>query len=62
MAEIINLRQHRKRKARIQKEAEAAEKRALHGLTKTERERLSAQRKLDARRLDEHRRSESGDE
>jgi hypothetical protein len=34
----------------------------LHGLTKAERERLSAQRKLDARRLDEHRRSESGDE
>ena len=62
MAEIINLRQHRKRKARAQKEAAATEKRALHGLTKAERERLSAQRRLDSRRLDEHRRSEPDDE
>ncbi len=62
MAEIVNLRLQRKRKARSEKEAAAAEKRAQHGLTKAERERLSAQRKLDARHLAQHRRDESGDE
>jgi hypothetical protein len=61
MAEIINLRLQRKRKARSEKEAAAVEKRAQHGLTKAERERLSAQRKLDLRRLDQHRRDEPGD-
>jgi hypothetical protein len=62
MAEIINLRLQRKRKARSAKEATAAEKRAQHGLTKAERERLSAQRKLEFRRLEQHWRDESGDE
>lgn len=39
MAEIVNLRQIRKRKARDDKELAAAQNRALHGRTKAERER-----------------------
>ena len=39
MGEVINLRQARKQKARIDKERQASENRALHGRSKTERER-----------------------
>ena len=39
MAEIINLRLARKAKARAEKGAEAAENRARHGRTATERDR-----------------------
>ncbi|RVD61473.1 DUF4169 family protein [Mesorhizobium sp. M2D.F.Ca.ET.185.01.1.1] len=39
MGEIVNLRQARKQKARIEKERQAGESRALHGRTKAERER-----------------------
>ncbi|TGP49280.1 DUF4169 family protein [bacterium M00.F.Ca.ET.230.01.1.1] len=39
MGEIVNLRQVRKQKARIKKERQAGESRALHGRTKAERER-----------------------
>ena len=39
MAEIVNLRLARKRKARAVKEAEAADNRALHGRTKAEKQR-----------------------
>ncbi|MBB6013357.1 hypothetical protein HNR59_002702 [Aquamicrobium lusatiense] len=39
MGEIVNLRQIRKRKARDDKELAAAQNRALHGRTKSERER-----------------------
>lgn len=39
MAEIVNLRQVRKRKAREDRERTATENRALHGRSKAERER-----------------------
>jgi hypothetical protein len=39
MAEIVNLRMVRKRKARAEREAHAMEKRALHGRSKAEKER-----------------------
>ncbi|RWD60631.1 MAG: DUF4169 family protein, partial [Mesorhizobium sp.] len=39
MGEVINLRQARKQKARIEKQRLAGENRALHGRSKAERER-----------------------
>jgi hypothetical protein len=39
MAEIVNLRTARKRKARAEREAGAVEKRALHGRSKADKER-----------------------
>ncbi|MGS1093628.1 DUF4169 family protein [Aquamicrobium terrae] len=57
MAEIVNLRQAHKRKAREDRERVAAGNRALHGRSKAERER---DRKADEKAvsfLDGHRRS-----
>jgi hypothetical protein len=63
MADIVNLRQHRKRKARARKEEAAAENRARFGMTKTERERNAATRAQEHRHLDGHRRDpERGEE
>lgn len=56
MAEIVNLRQVRKQKARAEKERTATENRAAFGRTKNERER---QRRLEdqaGRFIDGHRR------
>ncbi len=39
MATVVNLRQARKQKARVEKEQKAAENRTLHGRSKAERER-----------------------
>lgn len=39
MGEVVNLRQARKQKARSEKERQASESRALHGRSKSERER-----------------------
>lgn len=57
MAEIINLRQARKAKARAEKEAKADENRARFGRpaqeqTTTEASQALQDRKLDAHRLD----------
>jgi hypothetical protein len=64
MAEIVNLRQARKRKARADKEAKAAENRAAFGRPKADKSLSEARREIDLRRLDGHRRDESepGDE
>lgn len=59
-AEIVNLRQIRKQKARAAKQAQAAENRVVHGRTKAEREREAAARAHAARALDGARR-EPGD-
>jgi hypothetical protein len=59
MAEIINLRQARKRKARSDKEAKAAENRVTFGRTKEERRLAEAERDLAARRLEGHKRDET---
>ena len=57
MAEIINLRQARKRKTQADKEARAARNRAQHGGTRAEanraaKERERAEKLLDGRKLD----------
>jgi Domain of unknown function (DUF4169) len=51
-ADLINLRQTRKARARAEKEAQAAENRAKFGRTKAERQRSDAITDLDRRRLD----------
>jgi hypothetical protein len=56
MGDIVNLRRARKRQDRRRDDANAAENRILHGMTKAERllieaERRKADRDLDARKL-----------
>jgi hypothetical protein len=58
MAEIINLRQARKAKARAGKEAEAAANRARFGRTKAEKELEAARRKLEEKAIDAHKRED----
>jgi len=52
MSEIVNLRQARKRKARADKEHQAAENRAKFGRPKSEKARETAVADLERRRLD----------
>jgi hypothetical protein len=59
MAEIINLRHARKQKARSEKERLAAENRAIHGRSKSERERENLLESKATTFLDAHRRSPS---
>ena len=58
MAEIINLRNIRKRKARAEQEAAAQSNRQKFGRSKSERTLEEAKQALDARRLDEHKRED----
>lgn len=58
MAEIINLRQARKAKARAGKEADAATNRAKFGRTKAEKEVEAAKKSLEGKRLDGHKRED----
>jgi hypothetical protein len=58
MADVVNLRQARKAKARRDKEATAAANRALHGRTKAQRaaeaaERARAEQLLDGAKRDD---------
>ncbi len=57
MAEIVNLRQVRKRAARAEKEARAEQNRVTHGMTKAERrksedERARAKDRLDGKQIE----------
>ena len=57
MSEIVNLRQAKKRRARAEKEAQAAANRATFGRTKAERkqraaEQAKAEYDLDGKKLD----------
>ncbi len=52
MADIVNLNDRRKRKAREQKESDAAAKRLLFGRTKGEKERETKQTDAEIRKLD----------
>jgi len=52
VAEIVNLRTARKRQARAQAEAKAAENRAIHGRTKHEKQASHAHEAREGRRLD----------
>ena len=56
MAEIVNLNKTRKAKAKADRAAQAKENRVAFGRTKAEKNKAEAQRKLDARKLDEHER------
>jgi hypothetical protein len=56
MAEIINLRQARKRKAKADKEAKAAANRAAFGRAKDERSLEDARRDRERRHIDSHKR------
>lgn len=56
MAEIINLRQQRKTKARTAKEKKAAENRAVHGQTKAEKQKKKKETERSAKLLDGHKR------
>ena len=56
MAEIVNLRQARKRKRRTDAQAKAAENRALHGQGADEKRVVSLSRGLEKKRLEAHRR------
>ena len=55
MADIVNLRQARKRKQRAEKDALADANRIAFGRTKAERSVSEARKDLDARRLEGHR-------
>lgn len=54
MAEIINLRNARKQKARADKDAQAAQNRVLFGRTKAEKLKQAAEKALAAKRIDGH--------
>jgi hypothetical protein len=58
MAELINLRSIRKRKARAEEEAAAESNRRRFGRSKSERARQEAEQALQAHRLDEHKRED----
>jgi hypothetical protein len=62
MSEIVNLRHVRKAKARAAAAQTAAENRQRFGASKAERTSQAAQREIERRRLDGHRRTpDSGD-
>ncbi|MEM1371137.1 MAG: DUF4169 family protein [Pseudomonadota bacterium] len=58
-AEIINLRQYRKAKARDDKDQKADDNRAKYGLSKKERARARAVRKMVDARLNQLKRGEA---
>jgi hypothetical protein len=62
MADIINLKDLRKRKAREQKEADAAAQRLLFGRTKGEKQRDQIEKTAVIRKLDGAKRDRSKDE
>ena len=61
MAEIVNLRQARKRKQRSEKERAADAKRLAHGRSAAETKQTRLTRNLDDQRLEAHRRQPPGD-
>ena len=58
MAEVVNLRGFRKRKAREDKEVAAQVNRAAFGRTKSEKELSKAKRALEQKALDKHKRED----
>jgi hypothetical protein len=61
MADIVNLKDHRKRKAREQKEADAAAQRLLFGRTKGEKKRDDIEKTTNVRKLDGAKREKTED-
>ena len=62
MADIINLKDLRKRKAREQKEADAAAQRLLFGRTKGEKQRDQIEKTAVIRKLDGAKRDRNDDD
>ena len=60
--DIINLRTARKRKARAEREVEAAQNRVVFGQTKAEKQARKANQELEQRRLDQTRRDDRADD
>ena len=58
MGDVINLNRYRKQRQQAERERRANEKRMRFGIPKSERAKTSAERGLDARRLDGARRDE----
>ncbi len=61
MADIVNLKDHRKRRARAQKEADAAARRLLFGRTRSEKTRDEMEKASNIRKLDGARRDRKDD-
>jgi hypothetical protein len=62
MADIINLDERRRQRARKDKTAQAATNRVKFGRTKTERQQQEAEKSSDVRKLDGARRERPSDE
>ena len=62
MAEIINLRNARKQKARASKDAQAEQNRISFGRSKAEKQLTAAERALAEKRIDGHRRTDKDQE
>jgi hypothetical protein len=62
MADIINLKDRRKRKAREQKEADSAAQRLMFGRTKGEKQRSEIEKSTTIRKLDGAKRDRNEDE
>ncbi len=62
MADIVNLNDRRKRKAREQKEKDAAARRLLFGRTNGEKQRDAKEKDAEIRKLDGARRERDDDE
>ncbi len=58
MAELVNLKLHRKRRDRSRREADAAANRAKFGRTREERDLADLERAREVARLDAHKREE----
>lgn len=58
MAEIINLRNVRKQKARAEKDVQAAQNRVLFGRTKAEKLKQAAEKSLADSKIDGHKRED----
>jgi hypothetical protein len=58
MGDVINLNRYRKQKQQAERERRANQKRVRFGIPKTERAKNSAERTLEARRLEGARRDE----
>jgi hypothetical protein len=56
MAEIVNLRQARKQKARTDKDAAAVHNRAAFGRTKAEKQKSSTEKTIAEKLIDAHKR------
>ncbi|MCG7508123.1 DUF4169 family protein [Mesorhizobium retamae] len=61
MAEVVNLRQFKKGKAREQRAATADQNRALHGRSKSEKQRDKMLAEKAERRIEGHRRETASD-